>query len=292
MADPPAEFRESVESDGILVAPGAYDAASATLVEQAGAAVVYMSGSSVSTSVHGYPDVGLTTLTEMTDRARQMANAVDVPVFADADTGYGNPINARRTVEEFEAAGVAGIHLEDQVFPKRCGHFEGKDVVPTDEMVAKLRAAADAREDDDFVLIGRTDARAVEGFDAAVDRSRAYLEAGADVIFFEAPESVDELEEAVERIDAPLLANMTEGGKTPMLSADELDDLGYDVALFPATGFKAVLKALQDLYAEIVETGTQQHVMDRLVTWEGRNEITGLDEIEAREERYATDQES
>ncbi|UPV76730.1 isocitrate lyase/phosphoenolpyruvate mutase family protein (plasmid) [Halorussus limi] len=289
MAKATAEFRESVESDGIVVAPGAYDAASAKLVERAGAEVVYMSGSSVSTSVHGYPDVGVTTLTEMTDRARQMANAVDVPVFADADTGYGNPINVRRTVEEFEAAGVAGVHLEDQTFPKQCGHFEGKDVVATDEMTAKLRAAADAREDDEFVLIARTDARAVEGFEAAVERSRSYLEAGADVIFFEAPESVAELEEAAERIDAPMLANMTEGGKTPMLSADELDALGYDIALFPATGFKAVLNTLQDVYAEIVETGSQQAVMDELVTWEGRNEITGLDRIRDLEDRYATD---
>lgn len=291
MANPRARFRESIESDGILVAPGAYDAASAKLVERAGAEVVYVSGSSVSTSVHGYPDVGLTTLTEMTDRARQMAGAVDVPVFADADTGYGNPINVRRTVEEFEAAGVAGIHLEDQVFPKKCGHFEGKDVVATDEMVAKIRAAADARTDG-FVLIARTDARAVEGFEEAVERSRAYLEAGADVIFFEAPESVDELEEVAERIDAPLLANMTEGGKTPMLTAEELEALGYDIALFPATGFKAALKTLQDVYAEIVEKGTQQGVLDELVTWEGRNEITGLDEITALEERYAVDRDS
>lgn len=292
MADSPAEFRESLESEGILVAPGAYDAASAKLVEQAGAEVVYMSGSSVSTSVHGEPDVGLTTLTEMTDRARQMANAVDLPVFADADTGYGNPINVRRTIEEFEAAGVAGVHIEDQVFPKKCGHFEGKDVVATDEMVAKLRAAADARKDDDFVLIARTDARAIEGFEAAVERSRAYLEAGADVIFFEAPESVAELEAVAERVDAPLLANMTEGGKTPMLSSDELEELGYDIALFPATGFKAVLKTLQDVYAEIVEKGTQQDVMDQLVTWEGRNEITGLDRIRDLEARYAVDRDS
>jgi methylisocitrate lyase len=292
MADATTRFRESIESESILVAPGAYDAVSARLVEDAGAEVVYMSGSSVSTSVHGYPDVGLTTLTEMTDRARGMVGAVDVPVFADADTGYGNPINVYRTVEEFESAGVAGIHLEDQAFPKRCGHFEGKDVVATDEMVAKLRAAADARADDDFVLVARTDARSVEGFEAAVERSHAYLEAGADVIFFEAPESIDELEAAAERIDAPLLANMTEGGKTPMLTAAELDDLGYDVALFPATGFKAVLKTLGDLYAEIVEKGTQQDAMDDLVTWEGRNEITGLDRIRDLEDRYAVDRDA
>lgn len=289
MESPTTAFRESIHSDGILVAPGAYDAASAKLAEQAGADVVYVSGSSVSTSVHGYPDVGVTTLTEMVDRAGQVAGAVDVPVFSDADTGYGNPINVRRTVEEFERAGVAGIHVEDQVFPKKCGHFEGKDVISTDEMVSKLRAAVDAREDDDFVVIARTDARAVEGFEAALDRSEAYLDAGADVIFFEAPESVAELEAVAERIDAPLLANMTEGGKTPMLTAAELDDLGYDVALFPATGFKAVLATLRDVYGDIVEKGTQQDVLDELVTWEGRNEITGLDEITELEERYAVD---
>lgn len=287
MADSTSRFRESLESEGILVAPGAYDAASAKVAEQAGAEVVYMSGSSVSTSVHGYPDVGLTTLTEMTDRARRMVTAVDVPVFADADTGYGNPINVRRTVKEFERAGVAGVHLEDQVFPKKCGHFDGKDVVSTDEMVGKVRAAADARADDDFVVIARTDARAVEGFEAAIERSEAYLAAGADVIFFEAPESVDELEVVADRIDAPLLANMTEGGRTPMLTAAELDELGYDIALFPATGFKAVLKTLQDVYGEIADSGTQQNVLDELVTWEGRNEITGLDEILELERRYA-----
>ncbi|WP_227356471.1 isocitrate lyase/PEP mutase family protein [Haladaptatus salinisoli] len=289
MSSPSTRFKKSIDSEGILVAPGAYDAASAKLVERADAEVVYVSGSSVSTSVHGYPDVGLTTLTEMVHRARQVAGVVDVPVFADADTGYGNPINVRRTVEEFERAGVAGIHLEDQVFPKKCGHFDDKSVVATDEMVAKLRAAADARTDDDFVLIARTDARAVEGFDSAVERSEAYLDAGADVIFFEAPESVAELEEVPERIDAPLLANMTEGGRTPMLTAAELEALGYDIALFPATGFKAVLKTLQDVYGEIVETGTQQGVLDELVSWEGRNDITGLDEITELEGLYAVE---
>lgn len=281
------EFRDMVMAEDILVAPGAYDAVSAKLIEQAGGDVVYMSGSSVSTTTHGYPDVGLTTLTEMTTRAKQMATAVDIPVFCDADTGYGNPINVRRTVEEYEVAGAAGIHLEDQVFPKRCGHFEGKDVIPSEEMEQKLRAAVDARSDDDFVLIARTDARTVEGFDAAVERSNAYIEAGADVIFFEAPESREEVEAAAEHIDAPLLANMTEGGKTPMIGADELEALGFDIVIFPATGFKAMLKTLQDVYGEIVETGTQVDVMDQLVTWEGRNEVTGLAEIMELEERYA-----
>ncbi|WP_435348623.1 isocitrate lyase/PEP mutase family protein [Haloarchaeobius sp. HRN-SO-5] len=284
-----ARFRALVESDDPTIALGGYDALSASLVEQAGGDVVYMSGSSVSTSVHGGPDVGLTTATEMVRRARQMAGAVDVPVFCDADTGYGNPINVRRTVEEFERAGVAGIHVEDQTFPKRCGHFESKDVIPTSEMVQKLHAATDARTSDDFQIIARTDAAAVDGLDAALQRARAYHEAGADVLFVEAPESRAELARVGRELDAPLVANMTEGGKTPMLPADELGALGFDVVLFPATGFKAVCKTLQDLYGEILETGTQTHLLDRLVSWEGRDEITGLAEIQALEARYESE---
>ena len=283
-------FRELIDRPEILPAMGGYDALSARLIEQAGGEVVYMSGSSVSTSVHGYPDVGLTTMTEMVDRARGMANAVDVPVFCDADTGYGNPVNVMRTVEEYERAGVAGIHIEDQTFPKKCGHFEQKDVVPTGEMVAKIRAATDAREDDDFAVIARTDARAVEGFERAVERSEAYVEAGADVLFFEAPTTREELERVGETFpDVPLVANMTEGGKTPLFTASEFEAMGYDVVLYPATGFKAAAKAMQELYEEIAGTGTQERMMDRLVTWEGRNEITGLDEMVELERRYASE---
>jgi methylisocitrate lyase len=283
-------FRELLERSEILPAMGGYDALSARLIERAGGEVVYMSGSSVSTSVHGYPDVGLTTMTEMVDRARGMVAAVDVPVFCDADTGYGNPLNVRRTVEEYERAGVAGIHVEDQTFPKKCGHFEDKSVVPTGEMVGKLRAATDAREDEAFVVIARTDARAVEGFDAAVERAEAYLDAGADALFVEALESREELERIGEAFpDVPLVANMTEGGKTPLFTASEFEAMGYDAVLFPATGFKAAAKAMEELYAEIAETGTQKGMMDRLVTWEGRNEITGLDDVVELEERYATE---
>ena len=283
-------FRELIDRPEILPAMGGYDALSARLIEQAGGEVVYMSGSSVSTSVHGYPDVGLTTMTEMVDRARGMANAVDVPVFCDADTGYGNPVNVVRTVEEYERAGVAGIHIEDQTFPKKCGHFEEKDVVPVGEMTAKIRAATDAREDEAFVIIARTDARAVERFESAVERSEAYVEAGADVLFFEAPTTREELERVGEAFpDVPLVANMTEGGKTPLFTASEFEAMGYDVVLYPATGFKAAAKAMQELYEEIVETGTQKGMMDRLVSWEGRNGITGLDEMVELERRYATE---
>lgn len=289
--DAPARFRRLIEREEILPAMGGYDALSASIIEQAGGEVVYMSGSSVSTSVHGYPDVGLTTMTEMVERAGQMVAAVDVPVFCDADTGYGNPINVMRTVEEYERAGVAGIHLEDQVFPKKCGHFEGKDVIPTDDMVQKLRAATDARENDDFVIIARTDARAVTGFDDAIERSRAYIDAGADVLFFEAPESEDELRRVAEIFgdEVPLLANMTEGGTTPLFTAEEFESFGYDVVLYPATGFKAAAKALQRVYGEIAKTGTQREVLDELVSWEGRNEITGLADIVELEGRYTSE---
>jgi len=280
-------LRELIDRPEILPAMGGYDALSARLIEQAGGEVVYMSGSSVSTSVHGSPDVGLTTMTEMVDRARGMVGAVDVPVFCDADTGYGNPVNVRRTVEEYERAGVAGIHIEDQTFPKKCGHFEDKAVVPTGEMVGKLRAATDARNDEDFVVIARTDAIAVEGFESAIRRAEAYVDAGADVLFVEAPTTREELERVGEAFpDVPLVANMTEGGETPLFTAAEFEAMGYDVVLYPATGFKAAAKAMRELYEEIAETGTQKGMMDRLVSWEGRNEITGLDEVVELERRY------
>lgn len=286
----PTQLRSLINDDTILPAMGAYDALSASLVEQAGGDVVYMSGSSVSTTVHGYPDVGVTTMTEMVDRARQMVTAVDVPVLCDADTGYGNPLNVMRTVEEYEAAGVAGIHIEDQKFPKRCGHFENKSVIPTTKMVKKIEAATDARENKAFVIVARTDARAVHGFDDAIERSRAYLDAGADVLFFEAPTDEAELRRVGEEFsDVPLLANMTEGGKTPLFTAREFEEFGYDVVIYPATGFKAAAKALQNVYSEIAGTGTQRGVMDQLISWEERNEITGLSKVHEVTDRYASD---
>lgn len=282
-------LRALIEREEPTIALGAYDALTASLVEQAGAEMVYMSGSSVSTSVHGQPDVGLTTMTEMVRRARQMAGAVDLPVLCDADTGYGNPINVQRTVSEYERAGVAGIHIEDQTFPKRCGHFDEKSIVPTDEMVQKIRAAVDARDSEDFQIVARTDAIATDGVDAAIERGRAYADAGADVLFIEAPESREQLARVGDAFDTPLLANMTEGGRTPMVPADELGDMGFDLVLFPATAFKAVCKTLQELYDEILTEGSQVALMDELVSWEERNRITGLDEITEKEREFASD---
>lgn len=285
---PGNEFRELLASDGILQALGGYDGLSAKVIESVGGDVAYMSGSAVSTSVHGNPDVGLTTMSEMVDRARTFTEAVDVPVFCDADTGYGNPLNVRRTVERYEAAGVAAIHLEDQEFPKQCGHFDGKRVVPVEEMERKLEAATDARED--LVIVARTDAGEQYGLAEAIDRGRAYRDAGADVLFIEAPETREELEEVAAAFpDTPLLANMVEGGKTPLVPADELAAIGFDVALYPTTAQKAAARAMEDVFEEILTNGSQEAKLDELYSWRDRNELTGLDRIRDLEDRYAID---
>jgi 2-methylisocitrate lyase-like PEP mutase family enzyme len=284
-AAPGEQFRALLNEQDIVLALGAYDAQSARLLEQAGGALVYVSGSAVSTSVHGGPDVGLTTMTEMVDRVRGMTGAVDVPVFSDADTGYGGALNVRRTVEEFERAGVAAVHIEDQTFPKRCGHFEGKGVVDRTEMLARIRAAVDAA--DDLVVCARTDAAATEGMDEAIDRARACAEAGAELLFVEAPESRADLERVGKTLgDHRLLVNLTAGGKTPVLPAEDLDEMGFDVALYPSAAQKATIHAVRSVYDDILAAGTSEGVFDRLVTWEERNEVTGLAELQALEDRY------
>jgi methylisocitrate lyase len=224
----------------------------------------------------------------MLDQIRRIAAAVDIPVIADADTGYGNAVNVRRTIREYERAGIAGMHLEDQVFPKRCGHFEGKEVASADEMVQKLRSAVDARDDPDFLIIARTDARAVHGLDDAIERANRYAEAGADMIFVEAPRSVDELREIRSRIDAPLLANMVEGGKTPILPAADLQDLGFDLVILPGTLQRTGAKAMQEAAAAIRAQGSSLPFAESVLTFEGRNQITGLATYQDIERQFAT----
>ncbi len=283
---PGDRFRALLSERDILLAVGAYDAQSARLVEQAGGAVVYASGSGISTSVHGGPDLGLTTMTEMVDRVRGMTGAVDVPVFSDADTGYGGALNVRRTVRAFERAGVAAVHVEDQTFPKRCGHFEGKGVVDRDEMLARVRAAVDTA--DDLVVCARTDAAATAGLDEALERARACAEAGAELLFVEAPESRTELERVGEALgEYRLLANLTAGGKTPVVPADDLAAMGFDVALYPSAAQKATIRTLQEVYTAILDDGTSEGVDSRLVSWGERDEVTGLAELQALEDRYA-----
>lgn len=280
-------LRNLLKEPRIIVAPGAPNALTAKIIEQTGGfQAIYMTGSGTTTNFIGEPDIGLLTMTEMITQAKNLDMAVGLPVIADANTGYGNAINVVRTVREYERTGVAAIHIEDQVFPKRCGHFEGKQVVSQSEMVGKIKAAVEAREDPDFVLIARTDARAVLGLDEALRRAYAYLEAGADVIFVEAPQSLEELEIIAKSINAPLLANMVEDGKTPLLTAQELEEIGYKIVIFPSSAQRAAAKAIQELMQLLKETGTTKDFSDRMVTFEGRNLITGLARYKEMEKKY------
>lgn len=246
--------------------PGAFNAISARLAESVGFEAIYISGAGVTNALTGFPDIALLTLTEMAQQARFITNAVSVPCLSDADTGYGETLNVARAVREFEAAGLAGIHLEDQVSPKRCGHLEGKQVVPPDAMARKIAAAVRARRDPDFFLIARTDARAVHGLDDAVRRALLYLDAGADAVFPEALESTEEFAEFARRVRAPLLANMTEFGRSPYLTVDELAALGYRMVIFPMTQFRVMMKAAEAALRELKAAGTQSGLLDRMQT--------------------------
>lgn len=278
-------LRELLKRPGLVIAPGAYDALCARLIEQAGFEVVYMSGSGAANSLLGQPDLGLTTLTEMAGQAARVCAATTLPVVADADTGYGGVLNVRRMVQDYERAGVAGLHIEDQVFPKRCGHFEGKAVVPPDEAVARIRAAVAARSDPGLVIIARTDARAVEGLDGALRRARAYEEAGADMLFIEAPRSVEEMRIIGRSFQVPLLANMVEGGATPLLPPAELEALGFKLVLYPTTALRTAVHAVQEVLAHLRGNGTTTGVEERLITFEEQNRITDLAGMEAWAER-------
>jgi 2,3-dimethylmalate lyase len=276
----PRRLRQLLAADGPVLAPGAYDALSARLIERAGFDVVYMTGFGTSASLLGRPDVGLLGLSEMVGNVRRIVQAVDVPVIADADTGYGNAINVVRTVQEYEQAGVAGLHLEDQVLPKRCGHMSGKQVVPVDEMVGKLRAAVAARSDPDLVIIARTDARAVEGLGAALDRAHRYHAAGADALFVEALEGTDEIElVAHELAGVPLVFNWAEGGRTPPLPHERLVELGFAVVLMPISTILVATKAIESALAEIRRAGTPLPVLDRMPTFDGFLDTIGLPEV-------------
>lgn len=252
-------LRNMLNAPGIIVAPGAYDGISARLIERHGFKAVYMTGAGTAASALGQPDVGLTTLTEMATHAGHIASCISLPLIADADTGYGNPLNVIRTVREYERAGVAALHLEDQVFPKKCGHIAGKAVIPAKEFAEKIRAAAENRTDPDFVIIARTDARAVNGIDDAIERGLLYREAGADVIFVEAPTSREEIERVAREIKAPLLSNQVPGGKTPGLTVSELEKLGYKMVIFPVVGLMAATLAIEKALAQLKETGTDWH---------------------------------
>ncbi|MFQ5795857.1 MAG: oxaloacetate decarboxylase [Candidatus Bipolaricaulia bacterium] len=280
-----ARLRARIAEDKILQVPGAYDGLSAKLVEHAGAEAVYLSGSGVAASL-GLPDLGLVSFTEMLERANQIAEVVCIPVVTDGDTGYGGPLNVVRTVRAYEKVGVSAIQIEDQVFPKRCGHFEAKQVIPLEEMLAKIYAALDARWDENFLIIARTDARATHGLEEAIRRGHAFAEAGADIVFVEAPQSREELARIAQEIDAPLLVNLPEGGKTPLLTAQQLEHLGYDMVIHANTALRAAAKQMLHVLRYLLKHGTSQGIVDQLITFEDRDELTGLPELQARETAY------
>jgi carboxyvinyl-carboxyphosphonate phosphorylmutase len=285
-------LRELLAGPELIVAPGAYDALSARLIAQAGFSVVYMTGFGTAASVLGEPDVGLLTMSEMVSRAAALAAVVgDVPLIADADTGYGNPINVGRTIREYERAGVASVHIEDQVWPKKCGHMEGKQVIPLEEMVQKIHAAVDARQDPDFVIIARTDANAVTGFEDALRRGHAYHEAGADVIFIEAPRSVEELTAIVKSFpNVPLLYNWAESGKTPLLSLEEIRSLGFKLVIFPVSMLFAATHAMLQLLGVLKQGQTPAAFAGQMVTFAQFTNQIGLPGIQALERRYGVNQ--
>jgi len=280
-----AKLRELLSRPGMLVAPGCYDGMSARLVERAGYELAYMTGFGSAASVLGMPDTGLISFAEMATHARNLARVLSIPLIADADTGYGNAVNVYHTVRAYAQAGVAGIQLEDQVAPKKCGHTKGKAVIPLAEMVGKIRAAADARAEGDIVLVTRTDARAVNGFDDALERCHAFAEAGADVVFFEAPETVEEMRTVAESIKAPTLINIVHDGKTPCLPAAELEQMGFKLAIYPSMLFRISMLAMQEELARFKGNPTYEPG-DTRMGFEEIKDIVGFNWYYGMDEKY------
>ncbi len=279
-------LRQLLAGKGIVVAPGAHDALTAKIIEKTGFPAVYMTGYGQAASHLGKPDVGLLTMSEMVARAANIVEAVNIPVIADADTGFGNAVNVMRTVREYEKAGVAAIQLEDQVAPKKCGHMTGRQVVPQAEMVGKIKAAVDARRGEDLLIIARTDARTVHGIEEALARGKAYEEAGADILFIESPESLEEMKKITAVFKVPVLANMVEGGRTPLLPVNELAALGYKLVIFPTASTYTMARAMTSLMESLRETGTTAGMMAQMVTFTEFNELIGLPAIRELESTY------
>ena len=281
------KLRKLIEGDGIVVAPGCYDGLSARLIEAAGFPAVYVTGGGMARST-GIPDMGLISMSEIAQRLAQIVDAIGIPAIADMDTGYGNALNARQAIKAFERAGVAGFHIEDQTFPKRCGHYDDKSIVPTKELCQKIRAIKGASEDADTVLIARTDAIAVEGFDAAIDRMNAYMEAGADVAFVEAPTTEAEIEEVAKRIPGPKLINMFLDAKTPLMSTQRLEEIGYKVVIIPSDTQRAAIKAMQKILETIKRDGDCSATAGDMATFKDREEIVNTAHFVEIDQRYAS----
>jgi len=271
-----------------LVLPGAPDALTARLAREIGFEAVYVTGAGVTNRYLGVPDLGLITLSELADHVEAIRDAVDIPIVVDADTGFGGPLNVRRTVQVLERRGANAIQLEDQVFPKRCGHFAGKETIAAAEMVAKLQAALDARGDDSLLIVARTDARQEFGLEEALERAESYREAGADVIFVEAPQSREELAEVGRRVDGPLLVNIVEGGDTPMLPAAELGELGFSIVLYANSALRGALFGARAVLEELRSTGSTAGALDRMIEWEERQRLVGKPAFDDLSDRYAT----
>lgn len=286
--NPRQTLKQLLKRQQLLVAPGCFDGLSARLVQEAGFEAAYLSGGAVARSM-GIPDIGLVTMSESIERAAQVTAAVSLPVIADADTGYGNAVNLVRTVREFERIGVAAIHIEDQVTPKRCGHLDGKEVISLAEMEKKLEAALAARTDADFCIIARTDARGVNGFEDAIERGRAFAKLGVDAVFIEAPQSEQELAEIPRRLpDIPLLVNVFKGGKTPMLPVRRLEAMGYRIAIYPSEAQRAAIHAMRVALATLKRDGTTEAIDEMLTTFQERDRVVGLEDWQKIERTYLT----
>lgn len=286
LTEPGAQLRQMM-SEGIVVMPGAFSPLSAMAAVKQGAKAVYLSGGAVTNNLLGVPDIAMISLDEMSGVAARSCQVAPVPIISDADTGFGDVWTTVRTVIEMERAGLAGIHLEDQVSPKRCGHLDGKDVISRQDMERKIRAAVEAKQNQSFVIIARTDSRGVEGIDAAIDRANAYVDAGADAVFPEGLVSEEEFAIFRERVKAPLLANMTEFGKTPLITAKRFEELGYQMVIFPVTSLRVMLKAIEDFYAELLETGTQAGWMDKMRTRAELYDTIGYSEYTKQDQDWA-----
>ena len=279
---------KSIIETETLLAPGIYDALSGLIAEQSGAQAVYLSGASIAYTRFGRSDVGLVSVSEVHDTLAAVTDRIKIPIIVDADTGFGNALNVQRTIRNFERAGAAAIQIEDQSFPKRCGHLDGKVLIKTDEMVGKVKAAVDARKTSDTLIIARTDARAVEGLQEAIDRAHTYEEAGADILFIEAPRSVDELKVIRKsfHLNTPLLANMVEGGKTPVKTADDLKSLGFNIVIFPGGAVRAATFQLQEYYAGLLENGSNAEFSKRMHDFDSLNAVIGTPELLSIGKKY------
>ena len=283
-------LRELLARPKVLMAPGAADALTARLIAKHGFEAIYMTGAGTTAVRLGMPDVGLLTMNEMVDNARSIADASQLPLIADADTGYGGPVNVQRTVRAYERAGVAGIHIEDQQWPKRCGHLAGKSLIPAEEMAAKIRAGIDAKLDKDFVLIARTDALAVEGFERAMERCRLYEEAGADMIFLEAPSKMEHLAAIPKAFKRPTLYNMASSGKTPFLPADEIQKLGFKVIIYPNFALLSAITAINKTLTELKTKGTPAGIVNDIASFQDFFNLVGMKEVQDAEAKYGVDE--